>query len=389
VGEHVWSLAASEKVVLPLDQLDALAALVDLPSGRLNVLLNLVREVDDLPNVHIVCSCREFEHRHDARLTAIEADAIQLSLPTWEQVAEVLRDRGVPTDGWPPSFQELLRSPQHLKVFLQWLTDSSERQVFSSYQQMLDDLWAKHVTNPQGPPGRSELVMDDATAMADRESLWVPSALFEDREHLVTRLIGAGILTKAREGAGIDFAHQTLFEHAWARAFARERCSLAEYILARQKGLFIRSTAWAGLTYLRGADPRNYRREFGRLWNRPDLRRHLRHLLIEFLGGVKEPDLQEQAWLFGARSTPDLEGKILSAVRGNAGWFAGLTRNHLPRPMRDGTVNSGLLLGVLIASWPFARNECLALIRQAWLPDPAKDELTWQALSETRTKLPC
>jgi hypothetical protein len=381
VGEHVRSLAASEKIVLLLDQLDALAALVDLRSGRLNVLLNLVREVDELPNVHIVCSCREFEHRHDARLTAIEADAIQLSLPTWEQVAEVLRDRGVPTDGWPPSFQELLRPPQHLKVFLQRLTDPSERQVFSSYQQMLDDLWAKHVTNPQAPVGRSELVMDVAMAMADRESLWVPSALFEDREHLVTRLIGAGILTNAREGAGIGFAHQTLFEHAWARAFARERCSLAEYILARQDGLFIRSTAWAGLTYLRGADPGNYRREFGRLWNRTDLRRHLRHLLIEFLGGVQESDLQEQAWLFGALSIPDLEGKVLSAVRGNPGWFAVLARSHLPRLMRDGTVNSGLLLGVLIAAWPFARDECLALIRQVWLPDPAKDELTWQVLS--------
>lgn len=381
VGEHVRWLSGTEKVVILLDQLDALAALVDLRSGRLNALLNLVRELDELPNVHVVCSCREFEHRHDARLTVIEAEVVRLSLPTWEQVAEVLGSRKVPTEGWPPSFQELLRPPQQLKVFLQRLSEPTERQVFSSYQEMLDDLWTKRVTNPLGPVGRSELVMDIATAMANRESLWVPAALFEDREALVAHLTGLGILTNAREGAGIGFAHQTLFEHAWARAFARERCSLAEYTLARQDGLFIRSTVWAGLTYLRGADPANYRREFGRLWNRTDLRCHLRHLLIEFLGGVGQPEAQEQAWLFVALASRDLEGKVLSAVRGNPGWFTVLFPSHLPRLMREGTPNAGLLAGVLLAAWQIARGECLRLIRDNWLPDPAKDELSWHTLS--------
>ncbi len=335
-----------------------------------------------MPNIHIVCSCREFEHRHDACLTAIEADVIRLSLPTWEQVAEVLWGHGVPTEGWPLSFQELLRTPQHLKVFLQRLTDPSEQQqIFSSYQDMLDDLWAKRVSNPEGPAGRSDLLMDVATAMANRENLWVPAALFEDRQALLAHLIGLRILTNAPDGAGIGFAHQTLFEHAWARAFAREKCSLADYALARQDGLFIRPTVWAGLTYLRGADPANYRREFGRLWNRADLRRHLRHLLLEFLGGVKEPNLQEESWLIGALAKPELEAKVLSVVRGSRGWFGSLSPNHLPHLMRAGTAHSGLLVGVLIAAWQFAPDECLTLLRQHWLPDPAKDQLTWQTLS--------
>ena len=33
---------------------------------------------------------------------------------------------------------------------------------------------------------------------------------------MVQHLCGVGVLTKARDGAGIGFAHQTLFEHAWA-----------------------------------------------------------------------------------------------------------------------------------------------------------------------------
>ena len=38
-------------------------------------------------------------------------------------------------------------------------------------------------------------------------------------------------------------------------------------------------------------------------------------------------------------------------------------------------------MGVLIAACQFARSECLALIRRIWLPEQAKDELTWQVLS--------
>jgi nucleoside phosphorylase len=381
VGDCVRKVAASSRVTVLVDQLDALAALVDLRTGRLNVLLNLIRELDEVPNVHVVCSCREFEHHHDARLTAIEADAVQLSLPTWEQVAEILKERGVAVDGWPASFQELLRPPQRLKVFLQRLTEPSEPQVFASYQLMLDNLWGKVITNADGPPGRSELVMDIATAMANREGLWVPAALFEERAHLVEHLVGVGILTRAPSGAGIGFSHQTLFEHAWARAFAREKCSLANYALERQHGLFIRSTVWAGLNYLRGADPANYRREFARLWDRPDLRRHLRHLLVDFLGTVENPDNQEQAWLFGVLSEPALTRKALLAVHGNAGWFSLLAETHLPRLMRGGDPYTGLVAGVLIAAWPFAKETCLGLTRQVWLPDKGNDALAWHVLS--------
>ena len=66
-------VACAQKVAVLTDQLDALAELLDLDPGRLNVLLHLVRDLAEQPNVHVVCSCRTFEQRHGARLSTIDA----------------------------------------------------------------------------------------------------------------------------------------------------------------------------------------------------------------------------------------------------------------------------------------------------------------------------
>jgi hypothetical protein len=246
---------------------------------------------------------------------------------------------------------------------------------------MLDDLWAKRVTNLPGPAGRSDLVLDLAAAMAERESLWIPLALFEDRLPLIEHLIGMQVLSRGGSGTSVGFSHQTLFEHAWARAFARQKSRLSDYAVARQNGLFIRPTVWASLNYLRGADRATYRQEFGRLWTRIGLRPHLRHLLIEFLGTVPDPDVQEQAWLFGTLSDPSQCTRALASVRGNPGWFDLMADGHLPALMRENAAAAHLLLGILIAAYPHARDTCLRLVRDAWAENPEKDSLTFSALA--------
>ena len=64
-ADCVGRVAVERKVVVLIDQLDTLAGLVDLRSGRLRVLLDLIDTLADRPNVHLVCSCREFEYNHD------------------------------------------------------------------------------------------------------------------------------------------------------------------------------------------------------------------------------------------------------------------------------------------------------------------------------------
>lgn len=379
-AECVERVAADRAIVVLIDQLDALADLVDLKSGRLNVLLNLVKRLRNSQNVRIVCSCREFEYRHDTRLEQLDADAIQLELPEWDQVAEILSDRSIDATTWPKECQRVLRYPQHLKVFLRRLDDTSEAAIFRNYRQLYDDLWSRKITNFGGTSERSTLIHEIAAFMAKEETPWAPVARFEDREKTIAELIAEGILVRPGDGPRVGFQHQTLFDHARARSFASGHGSLAEYALERQDSLFARPITWATIGYLRDASPTDYRREMTTFFE-SELRLHLRYLLIEFLGQNRAPEEFEVELLVNNLEQPRFRPKVLSAICGNEDWFRALV-NHFPPLMQLSEDECWPMVRVITQAWPFARQQCLDLINGNWFPFPVRDSLTWRALKE-------
>ena len=215
-----------------------------------NALLNLVRRSARIDNVHIVLSSRPFEFSHDARLRTVAAESLTLELPAWSDVVAILESHGVQASGWPSDAQEVMRSPQALNTYLQ-LKAREESEPFSTYQAMLDRMWAERVLAGEGGPRRARLAYDVADHMAEEESLWLARARFDDRNDAVDELIAAGVLTPYRSDGSIGFTHQTLFEYTLARNFAQIKGKLSQYILERQASLFVRPKLWAALSYLR------------------------------------------------------------------------------------------------------------------------------------------
>ncbi|OEU65679.1 MAG: hypothetical protein BBJ57_01575, partial [Desulfobacterales bacterium PC51MH44] len=373
-------LAEKQKVVIILDQLDALAELVDLHSQRINVLLDLVNALSGGDGIHIVCSCRKFEYDHDIRIRSLKADLVNLTLPNWEEVSNVLIQRGIDTKSWPQRFTEILLNPQHLKIFLQIFKGSKGDRIFESYQSMIETLWRLKVVDPGGLPGRRDLLIELAIIMAEKETLWLPVAQFEDRLVIIEHLEAEGILVRSSDGMRFGFRHQTLFDYTRARAFVGGQDSLADFVLGRQNALFIRPKLWSALVYLREVDRATYKREFGKLWTDDSLRLHVRFLLIEFLGQVQTPDEQETTWLLGLLGVPRFRKKVLSSLIGSKDWFAIISKSHLPLYMGSNFEEPWLLVRVLSEAWLFAKNEVIKLIRNHWLHDKANDELVWNTM---------
>jgi nucleoside phosphorylase len=374
-------LSALRPTFLLIDQLDALAGYLDLRTGRLNVLLNLVRRLGKADNIHIVLSARKFEYEHDVRLRAISAESLQLQLPGWSVVLELLQAKGIAAAGWPTDAQDVLRSPQALAIYLQ-LDEKVRSEPLLSYQAMLDRLWDERVLSGSDGAERSQVAVGLADQMADEESLWLPRAKLDDKKAEIDALIAMGILTRNAAGSSVGFAHQTVFDYALARAFAKQKGRLSAFVLERQASIFCRPKVWAGLTYLRGADPQGYEEEVGLLWNANDLRRHLRILLIDFLGQQREPTNAEETLILSAFALDDDRSFAFRGITGSPGWFARLGRSVITQAMTGEGPQLDYVVRVLTAAIYFSPDDVIDLIKRHWLMLPENDYRSWSVLQD-------
>ncbi len=376
-SDLVQRLARFQRVLLILDQLDALAGYLDLRTARLSILLSLVRRLGGMDNVHIVLSSRTFEFEHDVRLRAVSTEALSLELPAWSQVLALLEARGIRAAGWPEDAQEVMRSPQALATYLE-LEGRHGSEAFTSYQGMLDELWQKRVLSGNGGERRGQLASKIADQMASEESLWLAHARFDESADDISALEAAGVLATSKGSLG--FKHQTLFEYALARNFASQRGRLTRYVLERQTSLFFRSKLWAGLSYLRNVDINAYHGELEAIWRAPDLRKHLRLLLVDFLGREKDPTDREALLLAQALQLPEQRWPAYRALAGSPGWFERFRNSFIANCMDESEEAASAMVEVLARAWPFAEDTVLELVKERWLPDRGHDSRSWMVI---------
>ena len=372
-------LAKDHRVLLILDQLDALAGYLDLRTERLSILLGMVRRMGRVDNIHIVLSSRPFEFNHDLGLQAISAQSLSLDLPEWSAVLPVLEARGIHAAPWPEAAQELMRTPQALKTYLT-LIGPDTPEAFSTYQEMLDHLWDERILARAGGPGRGQLASQVAEQMAHEETLWLPKARFDHRADDLRVLEAEGVLTSTK--GRIGFAHQMVFDHALARSFAAGGARLSAYVLERRSSLFVRPKLWAGLNYLRAVDPNTYHQELETIWNTPDLRPHLRYLLIEYLGHPADPSNREARLMEAALGSSTQRGRAYRAASGSPGWFARLRTRFIAEAMSESDESADLMIGVLIGAWSSAPEDVETLLGERWAADSRHDQRTWRVLQD-------
>jgi nucleoside phosphorylase len=368
--------STSGKVLIIVDQLDALASTVDLKSDRLDCILDFISRCSSLPKVQVVCSCRHFDFNYDVRFKSLDARVIDLQLPSWEDVAKLLETAGlVGAQHWSEKFREILRTPQHLRVFVDRFNQTGKSDAFGSYHLMLDDFWNRMSLSD----AEDDFLYRITEQLIREESLWAPLVAFEKDKSVIRSLESKQLL--ALEGSRIGFKHQTLLEHAKARAFTKSERSFHEFVLERQSAILVRPTVWAVLQYLRDAHLEKYRGEIQSLFD-STLRLHLRYLLIEFLGQIQNPEEFEIAILSREIADPAARTRVLLAIRGRAKWFDAFQSVYFPSIMAGSVEPQWPMIGVITEAWDHARERCLELIERHWVTDSSKDSLTVRAIAE-------
>lgn len=380
-SDLILRLAVLQPVYVFIDQLDALASQLDLRSGRLNVLLNLVRRIGSVPNVHVLLSARTFEFNHDVRLRAIEAEPVTLVLPPWHEVKARLAEVGIDPDVWPEKARDVVRIPQALKTFIA-LVSSGRTEPFSTYQAMLEQLWQDRVASADDSERLIALASDLAGKMAEEEALWLAASRFDDHLNSLKRLEALGLIVRSENNLSIAFIHQTVFDYVLARTFVRNAGLLSTYVLERQDSLFVRAKVWSALNYLREAEVKSYERELLEIWKTKDLRRHLRILLIEFLGQVGQPREFEKTLMAEVLNSPEIRMFGLKAIGSSSGWFAHFALTAIRDAMTGTDPEVGQACRVLALNWKTDGERVIRLIREHWLPHPERDSYSWMTVHE-------
>lgn len=380
-SELILHLAALQPVFVFIDQLDALASRLDLRSGRLNVLLNLVRRIGGIPNVHVVLSARTFEFNHDVRLRAVEAEGVTLTLPPWHEVKERLSEVGIDPDAWPEKARDVVRIPQALKTFIA-LVGAGRSEPLTTYQAMLEQLWGDRIASPDDSESLIALASDLAGRMAEEEALWLAASRFDDRLNTLNRLEALGFIVRSENNLSIAFSHQTIFDYVLARTFVGSAGLLSTYVIERQDSLFVRAKVWSALNYLREAEARSYERELLAIWKVESLRRHLRLLLIEFLGQVSQPLEFEKTCMAQVLNTHELRIFGLKAIGSSSGWFDHFASTAIRDAMSGTDAEAGQAMRILALNWKTESDRVIRLIKERWLPYPEKDSHSWMAAHE-------
>lgn len=375
----VQALATEQPVLVLIDQLDALADLVVQHSSRLRLLLNLTRDLDEMPNVHVVASCRVFEQSHDPSLRNLEASILRLDLPVWEEAAKVLSGRCVQTGTWNAEIRESLRSPHALSLYLELLDGTAEPNLEGGFHGMMEIQWQRKVLASPDGPAKAALLRAIAEGMAAREVLWLPVVQFETEFRLIQALQATGLLVGTESGGRIGFRHQTLYEFVRAKTFLAESGSLTANVLARQASLRVRPQLWHALIHLRRVDPDCYQDELRLLWA-AELRPHLRMLLIEFIGMQATPYPNERRLAFENLDDEWFRRRFLNVAVGSPGWFEALRPTHLPLLMTGSAADILNAQALLDRALTFAPDAVLALLDARWLPHADKDEASWRVL---------
>lgn len=368
----VQAVSAREPVVLLVDQLDALANTVDLTSFRLNELLVFIARCSRLQNVHVISSCRNFDFSYDPRFRRMNPRTFSLELPTWDQASQKLRDSGFDPDQIRPKLKELLRTPQHLSMFLRLKSVAGAR-AFETYSEMLGEFWNAVVSKKE----EIDFVNQLTQILVETESIWAPMAKLEGDEAIVIKLCSDGLLD--RQNNRLRFSHQTIQEYAVARMFAEANASLSEFVLKHQNTIFKRPTIWAVLNYLRDNAKERYTSEIDAIL-KAQPRSHIKFLLVDFICRQPDPCEHEITIIGNWLGDEELRLRILGGINNNPAWFEAIKHSHLPSIMSNPTIDQWPLISILSNAWTFDCNAVFSLIEGYWAKHCEFDGMTLRVL---------
>ena len=318
------------RVILLIDQIDALSLSLSSNRTPLRSLLKVIGQIQNIPNVRIVISCRPYDLEYDPLLDNLKIkNKWELKELAKEQVLQTLKDNQC-NERLSERLLRFLGNPLHLYLFLkvkpyEQLTDPLSSDLL--YHQ----LWRKYVNDDsvRKVDKRQLLSLLDSlvTSMYQRQELSIHIRAFETYYNAELKyLFTNGLLIITKNGQ-VQFFHQTLFDYVYARRFTEKGDNLLDVLRKQHQGLFSRAAVKSILMFLREQKPMEYVHILEELLyaknedGKDTYRFHLKSLALSNLAYFEFP-LQEELNLISRRIYSDkVYMDVLFESVYTANWF--------------------------------------------------------------------
>lgn len=248
----------SKRVVLLVDQIDALSLTLSSNRKPLRSILRFIQNVQTEDKVRIVVSCRPYDLEYDPFLEQFQfGTRVQIDPLKPEVVEEVLKTNGRHAIPHGTNLFNTLRTPLFLYLFLK-LKENNTLDVQLTEHGLYDRLWAQNVEGDLNPEsGRVDyqrllgLLDQIAGRMYDSQSLTLSKRAIDSCfSHELDYLLHEEFLLQVSENR-IQFFHQSLFDYVFARRFVERGDDLLATIKDKHQGLFIRALVKSVLAFMR------------------------------------------------------------------------------------------------------------------------------------------
>lgn len=356
--------AAKKRVVVIVDQIDALSLSLSSDRSPLSSLATFIKDISQIPHVRVLVSCREFDLEYDNTLSSIYSysfGAMKWHINRFcaEEVKEVLQQNGVTSE---MSVQDLeaLGNPQMLETFLKVKALNLPRGLELAsldFNSLYDVLWNENIMKAKCNNTDCRRLLDCidmiVNGMHTEQKISIPSARIESPySNEVSYLCTEGFLRKS--GYQLQFTHQTWFDYAYARRFLETGKQIIDELQGKHQGLFVRSQVTSVMNYMRTHDPTGYVSALKKiLFNldadgKPSIRFHLESLALSGLFYQPNPTPAEIRLIerilssenslglvaLKAVNTPEWADVVLSTLQKSGEW------SSIPKAYRDAFLGS-------------------------------------------------
>jgi hypothetical protein len=116
----IKKLARKEKVIVLIDQLDALSLTMSSNKKVINIILEFIEQLKYISNVKVIVSIREYDLKNDPLFKILaDTNIIDTKLLDFEYVSSKLKSFVKESTKLTTTLIELLRTPLHLSIFVE------------------------------------------------------------------------------------------------------------------------------------------------------------------------------------------------------------------------------------------------------------------------------